>query len=150
MLLELQVTHSPNCIPKVLLFRLPSIWAEVFTYFMTCVFYILNNVTEFPFISILSYAYSFPVLCFCQSIPSLRGFYCRLSQLLPPLISVRLVYTLYWIVELFLSGKHPCTTCTTWSFNWASSIWERTIWPGCRFRDGPIGRGRLEKNLLRE
>lgn len=103
MLLELQVTHSPNCIPKVLLFRLPSIWAEVFTYFMTCVFYILNNVTEFPFISILSYAYSFPVLCFCQSIPSLRRFYCRLSQLLPPLISVRLVYTLYWIVELFLS-----------------------------------------------
>lgn len=102
MLLELQVTHSPNCIPKVLLFRLPSIWAEVFTYFMTCVFYILNNVTEFPFISILSYAYSFPVLCFCQSIPSLRRFYCRLSQLLPPLISVRLVYTLYWIVELFL------------------------------------------------
>lgn len=103
MLLELQVTHSPNCIPKVLLFRLPSIWAEVFTYFMTCVFYILNNVTEFPFISILSHAYSFPVLCFCQSIPSLRRFYCRLSQLLPPLISVRLVYTLYWIVELFLS-----------------------------------------------
>lgn len=42
-----------------------------------------------------------------NSIPSLRRFYCLLSQLLPPLISVRLVYTLYWIVELFLSVQTP-------------------------------------------
>ena len=42
-----------------------------------------------------------------NSIPSLRRFYCALSQLLSPLISARLVYTLYWIVELFLSVQTP-------------------------------------------
>lgn len=42
-----------------------------------------------------------------NSVPSLRRFCCRLSQLLPPLISVRLVYTLYWIVEHFLSVQTP-------------------------------------------